>query len=254
MAALDVRWLSIFADIPAARFDVACSFWAAVTGTTPGQPAGERREFQPLQPPDGDCWLWLQCIDRGEPGWHVDLHVADPEADGAVARQLGATPQWRIADAEVFRSPGGLPFCLAAEHPGRRRRRSTAPGAAGNRSLADQLCLDIPADRFEGEADFWSALTGWPRLRHTADQPVFDRLAVPPAMPAQLLLQRLTPGATDPIHAHLDLSVDDRGAEVDRHRKLGAELVRRTDGWTTMRDPAGAVYCVTGRRTGRRIS
>ena len=29
-----------------------------------------------------------------------------------------------------------------------------------------------------------------------------------------------------------------------------AEVVRRTDGWTVLRDPAGLAYCVTGRAPG----
>jgi len=37
-------------------------------------------------------------------------------------------------------------------------------------------------------------------------------------------------------------------AEVERHVGLGASVVRRVPGdWTTLRDPAGREYCVTGR-------
>lgn len=46
---------------------------------------------------------------------------------------------------------------------------------------------------------------------------------------------------------HLDLACDDRDAEEQRHRVLGADFVRRTDQWTTMRDPAGRDYCLTRR-------
>ena len=72
----------------------------------------------------------------------------------------------------------------------------------------------------------------------------------PPELPLAFLLQRLgdeQPTAT----AHLDLSCDDRDAETARQQALGADVVRRTHGWTVMRDPAGRRYCNTGRRAGR---
>jgi hypothetical protein len=47
---------------------------------------------------------------------------------------------------------------------------------------------------------------------------------------------------------HLDLACDDAPAEVTRHVGLGAAVVRVTEQWTTLRDPAGREYCVTGRR------
>ena len=54
-----------------------------------------------------------------------------------------------------------------------------------------------------------------------------------------------------PIRAHVDLSCDDNAAEVARHERLGAQVVRRTEGWTTLRDPLGSLYCVSRRVPGR---
>src|SRR5206468_2551769 len=51
-----------------------------------------------------------------------------------------------------------------------------------------------------------------------------------------------------------DLPAGEFDAEVERHISLGAEVVRSTEGWTTLRDPAGLVYCVTCRSTGVRIT
>ena len=64
-----------------------------------------------------------------------------------------------------------------------------------------------------------------------------------------MLLQRLEDEQPS-VTAHLDLSCDDRDAETSRQQALGADVVRRTDGWTVMRDPAGRHYCNTGRRPG----
>jgi predicted enzyme related to lactoylglutathione lyase len=151
----------------------------------------------------------------------------------------------------VLSTPAGQPFCFVSELGDSARRVPEPPRFGSGRHLADQLSLDLPAADFERDADFWAALTGWPR-RGQEDE--FDRIAVPARLPAQLLLQRLDEDAPDGVHAHLDLCADDRDAEVRRHQELGAELVRRTEHWTTLRDPAGFVYCVTARRPGVRFT
>ena len=250
----DIRWFSVFADVPASLLDEACTFWSAVTGARPGPAAGDAGQYIPLVPPDGDRYLWLQRVDRAEPGWHLDLHLADP-ADGArSAQDLGAKLTRDDGDLVVLSTPAGLPFCLVAEEPGRIRTPS-APGSwPEGRSAFDQLCLDLPARAFESECDFWAELTGWPRLGRRDDTPEFDRLDVPTELPVQLLLQRLGEDDTGGIHAHADLSADDRATEVARHEALGARVVRVTDGWTTLSDPVGLVYCVTDRRPGVRYT
>ncbi|HVU91320.1 MAG TPA: VOC family protein [Jatrophihabitans sp.] len=248
---MEIRWLSLFADVPADRMDAALEFWTAATGTRTGPPEGEAGEFVPLRPADGDTWLWVQRLGTGRPGWHLDLHVPDPEAAAARAAALGASAVRSGDGLRVLATPAGQQFCLVAEDAGRPRRRAAPPRFGAHRSLADQLSLDLPAGAFETDAGFWAAFTGWPR--RGPDGSEFDRLAVPGPLPAQLLLQRLDPDAPEGAHAHLDFSADDRDAEVERHRALGAEPVRRTRQWTTLRDPAGLVYCVTRRRTGERF-
>ncbi|NUO41489.1 MAG: hypothetical protein HOV82_05565, partial [Streptomyces sp.] len=47
--------------------------------------------------------------------------------------------------------------------------------------------------------------------------------------------------------AHLDLACADIAATRARHEELGAAFVTRGVHWTVMRDPAGGVYCLTGR-------
>lgn len=141
----------------------------------------------------------------------------------------------------VVGSPGGLTFCIV-NHSARRR-----PGPVSwreGRSLVDQVCLDIPPSRFDTEVAFWRDLTGW--QVQDADGSEFSRLARGDGLPLQLLLQRLV-DEQPAVSAHLDLACDDRDAEVARHRDLGASFVRRTGGWTTLRDPSGREYCVTDR-------
>ncbi len=250
---LDVRWLSVFADVPATRFEVGRTFWTAVTGWPAGRPAGAADEYVPLVPPAGDRYLWLQRVDRGAGGWHLDLHVLDVAAAASVATALGARPVRETAELVVLETPAGQPFCLALEDAGRARQRPAPVDWPTGRSCADQLCFDIPAAVFEAECAFWSALTGWPQLRRNSDSDEFERLAVPEQLAVQFLFQRL--GADDPAgaRAHADLASDDRAAEVARHERLGATRVRTTSGWTTLRDPAGLLFCVTDRRPGVRL-
>jgi hypothetical protein len=74
----------------------------------------------------------------------------------------------------------------------------------------------------------------------------FRRLRKPDGQPLNLLLQRLD-ASDGPVRAHLDLSADDRQAEIRRHEQLGATVERVHEGWTVMRPPAGPVYCITRR-------
>jgi Glyoxalase-like domain len=90
------------------------------------------------------------------------------------------------------------------------------------------ICWSGTSAAFDGEADFWAALTGWPRRRSGGSE--FDHLAGPDGMPLRLLLQRID-GATAGMH--LDLASDDVPAEVVRHVGLGASVVRVTGRWTT---------------------
>lgn len=47
---------------------------------------------------------------------------------------------------------------------------------------------------------------------------------------------------------HLDVTADDRRAEVERLVALGGEIVHEYDSWTLMLDPAGNEFCVADPR------
>src|SRR4051812_9929342 len=250
---MGISWVTVLADVPAAGLDAACAFWTAVTGSTVGEPEGEHGEYLPLRPADGDSALWIQRVGRPDGGWHFDFNVADLDAAVAHAERVGAVTDRTVPGLAVLHTPGGQPFCVAAEESAdenaRERRRPTPFRSSAGRSQLDQICFDIPADRFDDECAFWSALTGWPPIRQETSSE-FARVSVPEELPVQMLFQRLGQDHTGGIRAHADLAADNRDAEVDRHRGLGAELRRKTEHWTTLRDPAGLVYCVTSRATG----
>ncbi len=189
----------------------------------------------------------MQRVQDGPGGIHLDLHVADPRAAAEAATTLGAT---EVADRGyvVMRSPGGFTFCFVTQPAARRPPPRVHDD--GTSSLVDQVCLDIPAAAYDEECAFWAAVTGWEH--HDVDSPEFTRLARPDGQPLQFLLQLLDE-TSGPVRAHLDLAADDRAAEVRRHVLLGARFDTEGRGWTVLRDPAGAAYCVTDRNpvTGR---
>ena len=68
--------------------------------------------------------------------------------------------------------------------------------------------------------------------------------------PGPLLCFQTMPGSVrQPRNrVHLDISVVDRKAEVDRLVALGASMARDGDGYTVMRDPEGNNFCLVDRR------
>jgi hypothetical protein len=216
-------WLTAFLDFRTDEFDEGVAFWHAVTGYDVSPRRGEREEFATLVPPSGDAFLRVQRLDAAGPGVHLDVHAAGQ-------------------DFEVRRSPGGLPYCLVDGTAGRRPEPAT--WADGNRSMVDQVCLDIPPEVYDEECAFWARLTGWELF--DGGTPEFRRLRKPADHPLNILLQRLD-SSDGRTRAHLDLSADDRNAEIRRHEALGATVARVHEGWTVMTPPAGPVYCITGR-------
>lgn len=240
-------WASAFLDLPASSFASGVAFWRGVTGFGLSPSRGDHQEFATLVPPEGDDYLRVQKVQDGPGGIHLDLHVTDPRAAADQAVALGAV---ELADRGhvVLRSPGGLIFCMVSRAATRRPPPATWPD--GNRSLVDQVCLDIPSSGYAEECGFWSALTSW-ELTASPVSPSFSRLTRPAGIPLRFLIQRLEE-SSGTARAHLDLAAEDRVSEVQRHAALGATVVAEWSRWTVLRDPVGSLYCVTDRdpRTG----
>jgi Glyoxalase-like domain len=240
-----ITWLAAFADVPEQRVPAALEFWSAVTASAPREAAGDRDEYLPLAGPAEHPYLWVQRVQRPEPdgGWHPDLYVDDLTATVLRAVELGAGVSREVPGLVGLTTPAGQPFCLVAAD-GERCRARPRSWPDGQHSLLDQICLDIPATAFEAECRFWSKLTGWPRRSSAAE---FVKLIRPAAVPLRILLQQLGEDDGGPARAHADLACDDVPAEIRRHQAFGAEIVRIVEHWTTLRDPAGLVYCITDR-------
>jgi hypothetical protein len=242
-----IRWTTAFIDLPPQQAENSLRFWQTVTRSGLSSRRGERSQFVTLLPASGDAYLRVQTVLAGPGGGHLDLHAAEPEALAERALSLGAVERFREPGLVVLTSAAGIGFC-AVEHEGEAVRPAPVVRDDGTRSLVDQLSLDIPAPDYDRECEFWAGLTGW-ALR-SGSRPEFRYLERPEGMPLRLLLHRLEAG---PASVHLDLACDDVDAEAAVHTTLGASVWSRRDGWTTMRDSAGRLYCLTRRdpTTGR---
>jgi hypothetical protein len=235
---MSIRWTYAFADRPAARFEQACAFWTAVTGTRLSELRGDRQEFTTLLPDGADPCVKVQGAVAGEGGAHPDFAVEDVGTFTEQALGLGAGLAAGHEGWAVLRSPGGQLFC-AVPWQGEAVRPPVVHG-----SRLDQLALDVPPSAYDAEVAFWSGLlAGWQSL--PGSRPEFHVLKPPPGLPLRLLLHRL--GTERPASAHLDLACADIEATRAHHERLGAEPVARGGHWTVMRDPAGGTYCLTGR-------
>jgi hypothetical protein len=243
------RWVTAFLDFPADRYDAGAGFWAAVTGFQLSAQRGEHGQFATLVPPAGRDYLRVQRLGDGSARIHLDLHVDDVPTAVADAEAVGASVVGAPYDGvTIMRSPGGMVFCFVPDAGGERPAPTSWPD--GRTSYVDQVCLDIPPSRYDGELDFWAAVTGW-QSRAPRPGSEFGRVTGPPDQPLFLLLQRLD-DEQELVTAHLDWSSSDPEAEVSAHVAAGAAVQGQFGAWTVLRDPAGLTYCVTHRRPGLR--
>ncbi|WP_416956673.1 VOC family protein [Streptomyces sp. Agncl-13] len=238
MSAPTIRWTHAFVDRPLGLLGPAHAFWTAVTNTRLSEPRGEQGEFVTLLSEGADACVKVQGVEAGAGGAHLDFSVEDVPAFVGAALRLGAETVAEHDGWAVLRSPGGQLFCAVPWHGESVR----PPVVAGSR--LDQVSLDIGPGSYDAEVAFWSALLpDWASLAGAL--PEFHVLKPPPGLPIRILLQRL--GEEHLAAAHLDLACADIGAAVARHEELGATVVSHGKHWTVMRDPAGGVYCLTGR-------
>ncbi len=240
--------MTAFVDLPADRFDAGRDFWTAVTRSHLSPPRGDHGEFVTLIPEGGGAYLRAQRTVAG-PRIHLDLHVESITEARGRAEELGASVDVDLGHV-VMTSPTGLTFCFVGHH-GEADRPSAVDVGAPNR--LDQISIDIPASRFDEEVAFWRSLTGWDF--HQSERAEFAVLTQPEPLPLRMLFQRLgeDDGGTT-TRAHLDLACGNQVSKVRQgHEQFGAVFVAEGAVWTTMRDPAGMLYCLTQRHptTGR---
>jgi hypothetical protein len=92
-------------------------------------------------------------------GSHLDFYTPQWAEVAARAGRLGARRFLAEEGLVVFRSPGGLAFCVSGEDGGP-VRPPAARWSGRSVSRVDQFCLYIPADVYDAECRFWADLTG----------------------------------------------------------------------------------------------
>ena len=174
---------------------------------------------------------------------HLDLATTSAAHQAEVvarAKAAGATPV-DVGQGDVpwtvLADPEGNEFCVLEP---REVYRDTGPIAAVVVDCADPRAM----------ARFWGAATDW--TPHEVADELSSLRSAEGAGPFLEFLR--TPGAkTVPDRVHLDLLPspgDDRAAEVDRLRALGATDLDLGQGdvpWTCLSDPEGHEFCVLAR-------
>lgn len=237
-----VTWVWLVLDVPQEAPERPVEFWTRVARATLG-PWGDAEAM--LLPAHGDPWLRLR---RSGGGSGLRLELETDLAPGDVREDLRSAGAMVLdqrtggtgAAELVCRSPGGYELVVRSVSGGPVRTQVRH----AQESLVDQVCLDIPPDRYAAEVEFWSALTGW--AVQDVDSPEFQRLSWPRELPVRFLLQRLDE-ESGPVRAHPDLACADCRSEVDRHVAWGATELGPGDGWVVMEDPGGRRYCCTAR-------
>ncbi|MGW5104473.1 VOC family protein [Streptomyces sp. NPDC004100] len=222
-------------------------FWAEALGWSAYTPGVTTY----VGPPGGLVWpdpvvLGIDIVPVPEPKpttknrLHIDLATTSATHQTELVarlRALGATPV-DVGQGDVpwtvLADPEGNEFCVLEP---REVYRDTGPVAAVVVDCADPRAM----------ARFWGEATDW-----TVHEVTDDKAALRSAGGGGPYLEFLrTPGAkTVPGRTHLDLLPhpgDDKAAEVDRLRDLGATDLDVGQGdvpWTCLADPEGHEFCV----------
>ena len=104
--------------------------------------------------------------------------------------------------------------------------------------LATSIVLDT-ADPAAAAA-FWAAIAGGT----VGDGASTEHATVERPGAVDLAFNLVPEAKTAKNRVHLDLGVSDLDAAERHARSLGASLVARHDGWTTMQDPEGNEFCI----------
>jgi hypothetical protein len=236
-------WLTAFIDYPAAEFERGRDFWTRVTDWPLSAARGEHDEFVSLVPPDGADYLRLQRLGGGGTRLHLDVHVPDPEEAAFVAQQRGASLTRQVGPGLVIMaSPAGFEFCFVRQR--REGRAQPRRWPDGHHSRVSQVCLDIPAPRYDLEIQFW-ADTLECRAEPSSSHSEFTRILVPETFPFEILTQRLQ--LSREMGAHVDIGTDNRRAEVARLQREGAVVRAVREDWTVLEAPGGMSFCVLDR-------
>jgi Glyoxalase-like domain len=99
--------------------------------------------------------------------------------------------------------------------------------------------LDVPAELYQAEADFWASALAWPTGPPWTGHP--ELRSFEPATGASYV--HLQVAETSP-RVHLDIESTDRDGTSATAIDLGADPVHSTDRWQSLVSPGGLPFCV----------
>ena len=108
-----------------------------------------------------------------------------------------------------------------------------------HKSRIGVVCIDCKTDDLTAATEFWSSVMGIDgQIDAEGKYTVFgDHKGYP-----KVLLQAVD---HEP-RVHLDFETDDKDAEAERLKSLGAREVARIKGWIVMEAPTGHRFCLVG--------
>jgi hypothetical protein len=114
-----------------------------------------------------------------------------------------------------------------------------------HRSRIGVVLIDHPEDVHDISREFWGQVLGVePEVEDDNEYSHMGRLG------GSVLLEMQRTGAGTAPRIHLDIETDDVPAEVARVVGLGASVAEERNGYTILRDPGGALFCVVPVQTG----
>lgn len=105
------------------------------------------------------------------------------------------------------------------------------------------LVIDCQTDDLAGPLAFWTKALG--TSAEVDDDGKYAKLDMPDGSPAVLLQ-----AVEHTSRVHLDVETDDKDAECERLKGLGATEVARIKGWIVMDAPTGHRFCIVGPQGG----
>jgi hypothetical protein len=107
-------------DIPPARYDAECGFWAGLTGWLHYDHQADSEFTRLKRPPEIPYAVLLQRLDDEQPRVTAHLDLAADNRDAEAARQVaaGAELVTRMPGWTVMRDPAGVVYCNTTRKPG----------------------------------------------------------------------------------------------------------------------------------------
>lgn len=102
------RVCAVLFDVDAESYEGTVQFWSGALGRGAAFNPDER--YTAMR--GNDLSYFVQRVEPGREGVHIDIETDDVDAEVARLERLGATRRNKLEDWWVMVDPGGHPFCV----------------------------------------------------------------------------------------------------------------------------------------------